>query len=131
MYDIIKNKISVLDLLVFFNGIYDIICATCIISHIHQLSYIANIHQTIFIPNQNYQMVNRLLGYWIMTYGIVRISIYKRNKVINTLISATYFIEVIYYTNEDILYGTVIKWKVAWISFSSILLGILVLFRET
>jgi hypothetical protein len=73
------------------------------------------------------QLKNRLLAYWIITYGSIRCFILHENKTINLLIALSYFIEAFAYGYEYIYYKTTIKYKVAWISLSSLIIGSLLL----
>jgi hypothetical protein len=72
------------------------------------------------------QLNNRLLAYWLITYGSIRCFILYEN--INLLIALSYFIEAYAYGYEYIYYKTTIKYKVIFISLSSIIIGIVCLF---
>lgn len=76
------------------------------------------------------QLNNRLLAYWLITYGSIRCFILyeNKNKNINLLIALSYFIEAYAYGYEYIYYKTTIKYKVIFISLSSIIIGIVSLF---
>lgn len=143
---------------IFINGIYDLLCAVSILFFPNTI--IGNIHPSIFNKeikchhhhNHNHsqitniiqpladtrilkfdakqQLNNRLLAYWLITYGSIRCFILyeNKNKNINLLIALSYFIEAYAYGYEYIYYKTTIKYKVIFISLSSIIIGIVSLF---
>ena len=114
--------------IIFINGIYDIICGLSIL--LLPNSYIANIHPLIF--NDEYlknPLLKRLLAYWIITYGFIRISIIIPSLTIKILIALSYFIEAYAFTYEYILFKTTIYYKTLWIFSSASLLGFLCLFN--
>jgi hypothetical protein len=79
------------------NGVYDILCALCILKVIN-IPFLNNLHLSMIIPNNKKndenEMTKRFFAYWIFTYGIIRIS------ECNNLISCSYFIEAIFIMNE-------------------------------
>lgn len=129
-------------LIIFVNGIYDLLCAVAILFYPNTI--IGNIHPSIFNSHprarqpdarmRKYaqedcadQLKNRLLAYWLITYGSIRCFILHENKTINLLIALSYFIEAFAYGYEYIYYKTTIKYKVVWISLSSLIIGSLLL----
>ena len=103
----------VLRWLFFVNGIYDILCAACIL-HIIE---IPSIHLSM-IKTETNPITERYLAYWIFTYGVIRMS---GN---NQLISCSYFIEALFFFNEyrnDAVYTD----KAWFVIISSIGLGVL------
>jgi hypothetical protein len=132
-------------LFIFVNGIYDLLCAVAILFFPNTI--IGNIHPSIFNKEikcdsrhhlkariiqpdammQKYALNNRLLAYWLITYGSIRCFILHENKTINLLIALSYFIEAFAYGYEYIYYKTTIKYKVVWISSSSLMIGSLLL----
>jgi hypothetical protein len=68
-------------LFIFINGIYDLLCAIAILFFPNTI--IGNIHPSIF--NKDCQLKNRILAYWLITYG--RCFIIHENKNINLLIA--------------------------------------------
>ena len=114
--------------IIFINGIYDIICGLSIL--LLPNSYIANIHPLIFNDEYlNNSLLKRLLAYWIITYGFIRISIIIPSLTIKILIALSYFIEAYAFTYEYILFKTTIYYKTLWIFSSASLLGFLCLFN--
>jgi hypothetical protein len=84
------------------NGIYDILCGLTILQII-TIPILSNLHLSII---QNYKNDNpifeRFFAYWIITYGVMRLS----NNI--QLIWYSYFIETFCFTYEYI-YGSVNK----------------------
>jgi hypothetical protein len=107
---------TVLGNIIKINGIYDILCALCILKKVN-IPILNNLHLSVI---KNYSgdndLFERFYAYWIFTYGIIRLS----NNI--ELISYSYFIEAIFFTNEYII-GTVYKDKVIFIVISSLFLG--------
>ena len=98
--------------IVFINGIYDILCSLCILKII-DIKLLENLHTTIIKKNlQNNKLYCRILGYFILLYGIIRLygNLY--------LSSITYLIESLYYTHELYL-GTVYKHKSIFVIITS------------
>ena len=86
-----------ISLVIFLNGVYDILCSLCILKLI-KIPFLGNyynldnIHLSI-IKDYN-PMYERLLGHWVLTCGLIRISSdYK-------LISYSYIIEAVYFLSE-------------------------------
>jgi hypothetical protein len=94
-------------------------------------SGLAKLHPTMFSDptDQHHPIVCRLLAYWLTTYGFVRIAVFKHDTTVDFLVASTYFIEAWAYSYEDVMYGTTIRSKVAWVSWSSVVLGLLIFFR--
>ena len=107
---------TILRFIVKANGIYDILCALCILKIIN-IPILKDLHLLV-IKNYsgNNNLFERFYAYWIFTYGIIRLS----NN--NIWISYSYFIEAIFFTNEYIN-NSVYKDKVMFIIISSIILG--------
>jgi hypothetical protein len=95
----------ILKLFIFVNGIYDLLCAVAILFYPNTI--IGNIHPSIFnkeikchsqpdarMRKYKYvqsscagQLNNRLLAYWLITYGSIRCFILHENKTMNLLIA--------------------------------------------
>ena len=80
-------------LFIFINGIYDLLCAIAILFFPNTI--IGNIHPSIFNKEikchschqlTTCQLKNRLLAYWLITYGSIRCFIIHENKNINLYI---------------------------------------------
>jgi hypothetical protein len=119
---------STLKYIIQINGIYDILCALCILRVIY-IPYLNNLHLSMMkhyslpltnkIHTHDIQLFERFFSYWIFTYGVVRLgNNYK-------IVSYSYYIEAVFFTNEYI-YNSVHLDKVFFVIGSSILLGYLV-----
>jgi hypothetical protein len=121
----------VLDWIVAANGMYDIMCAIGIIflPNTFILASLSQLHPTMFIEtaDQNHPILRRVLAYWLITYGVVRIAVFVHNDVVDYLIAMTYFVEAAAYAFEDVFHQTTVRYKVAWVSWSSVVLGICVI----
>jgi hypothetical protein len=115
--------------IIFINGIYDIICGLSILL-LPNTYYIANIHPLVFNKEySNNPLLKRLLAYWILTYGFIRVSIIFPSIIIKILIALSYFIEAYAFAYEYILFKTTLYYKTLWIVSSASLLGFLCLFN--
>ena len=98
----------------FINGIYDILCAACILKII-DIPFLSELH-TSMIKSKN-PTSERFLAYWIFTYGVIRIS---GNR---PLIAYSYFIEAMFFTNE-LISDNVYTEKTIFVVASSLVLGV-------
>lgn len=113
------NTMRYIQILVFINGIYDILCAISILLHQQtiqiKIPVLCELHIKMFIPNQT-PIFERFLAYWNFTYGMIRISNHS------LLISYSYYLEAIFLFNEC-FNDTVNKNKTLFVIVSSLLLG--------
>ena len=101
-----------------FNGIYDILCALCILKII-DFPIIRNLHTQMLSrvhPELN-SLVERFFAYWIFTYGIIRVS------DCTSLIPYSYYIEAAFITNE-IIHQTIDKQNLSVVA-ASLCLGVM------
>jgi hypothetical protein len=91
-----------------FNGIYDILCALCILQII-TIDHLDNLHV----------FEKRFLAYWIMSYGFMRLSNH------HYLICISYLLEAIVFTNEYIYYNQVKKNNCIFVVITSLFLACL------
>ena len=61
-----------LKLFYFINGLYDIFCGLTILKIIH-IPYLQNIHLNM-LQETNNEAYERFFAYWVITYGIMRLS---------------------------------------------------------
>lgn len=101
--------------IIFLNGIYDLVCGFLFL----------DIHKLVFKIEYNNDLMKRLLSYWIITYGIIRIAIISNNPIINIMIIISYFIEIFAFFNESYFYNTTDKNKVEWIIILSLIIIII------
>ena len=83
------------------NGIYDIICALSIL--FFHIPFITNLHISMIKEKYRSQFVQRYFGYWIFTYGCMRLfGDYK-------IIFISYILEILFLYNEYRL--NILKYK--------------------
>ena len=121
---------SAVRLLLIINGLYDITCACAIlfVSATARNSFIfSSIHLNVFAHEsiKNHPVVRRLLAYWILTYGVARLSAGVHRGF--SIAALTYFVEAACYHYESTAGGTMIQPKALFVSLSSIVLGALVI----
>jgi hypothetical protein len=120
-----------MDWILLFNGLYDIICAISILCLskfwvFHTLS--TKLHVAMFKCKPQ-QLVRRLMAYWILTYGLVRLVAGIRGDGPTRLIGgATYFLEGLILEYELWTRQTLIPHKVHFVSGISFLLMYFCLF---
>ena len=102
------------------NGIYDIICSLCILFHLKNKIHF--LHPNIFLNNHD-KRFNRLLAFWIFTYGIIRLFAAFNSQLI-IFASITYFIEAFYFLYELYL-NTTYREKAIFVIIFSFILGII------
>lgn len=110
------------------NGVYDILCALCVLRIIY-IPYLNELHLSMMkdysspliseIHVHSPQLFERFFSYWIFTYGVVRLS----NNY--QIVSYSYYIEAVFFTNECI-YNSVYIPQAFFVISSSFLLGYLV-----
>jgi hypothetical protein len=84
--------------LVFFNGMYDLLCFVGIM-WFHTLPGFSTFHLGVFRDEQDrrHPLVRRLLAYWILTYGSIRIlagAMDHESYAMDSAAALTYFIEI-------------------------------------
>lgn len=118
---------NLVDGIVTANGIYDIVSAASILffPQLHCLHWLANLHIHMFKLEQDMQnpALQRVLAYWIFTYGCTRLAISARNPTADCLVMASYFTEAAAYVAEDMVHARVHRWKAAWVGASSCVLA--------
>lgn len=110
-------------MILLINGLYDICCSFGMLF----FPNVPSLHSNMFINNKD-PVVRRILAYWLMTYGMVRIAagLYG-GPVINIAAALTYFIEAFCFEYENTVGKTTIPSKVRFVSVFSLILGIHVL----
>ena len=109
------------------NGIYDILCALCILRIIY-IPYLNNLHLSMMkdysppttsqVHTHSPELFERFFSYWIFTYGVVRLS--NNYKTV----SYSYYIEAVFFMNEC-MYNSVHVPQAFFVIGSSVLLGYL------
>ena len=119
--------IQILRIIVLINGVYDIVCAICILLCIGcqaTVPVFSKLHPTMFLERSDDPVVNRLLSYWILTYGIVRLYAGLVDDYhIQILAAMTYFIEAGCFSYENLVGMTLVDYKANFVSITSVILG--------
>jgi hypothetical protein len=98
----------------FLNGLYDICCGMVILK-IMNVPFLQTLHLNMLQETQN-EVYERFFAYWIITYGIIRLSNnYK-------LIGFTYLVESFVLINEY-NYNNVVMERAFIVMFSSLILA--------
>ncbi len=100
------------------NGVYDLLCALSIL-HIINCPFLCKLHLNLINNKKtetNSRMFERMLAYWILTYGIIRVSDHY------LLAACSYYIEAIGYILE-FMHKTVHPHKTMFVIYSCIILG--------
>ena len=95
-------------------GMYDILYGLSVSKIIH-IPFLNNNH-TLMLPNYNNPLFERFYGYWIFTYGIIRISNCH-------LTSISYMIEATFIANECFINKTIPRNTALPVIISSLYLG--------
>ena len=117
--------------LIFINGIYDIICGISIL--FFPKSFFADINISIFNEEyKNNDLIKRLIAYWVITQGVIRISIFfEKSLIIKNIIALSYLIEAYSFSNEYFLFNTTNYYKTLFIILLSLILFILIINKKT
>ena len=120
--------------LLIINGIYDIFCAFSILwfSNIPVLNFFSSLHLNMF-KNYKYKdelAINRILAYWILTYGIVRfIAGINNNQTLQFIAALTYIIEALCLKYECIINTTMNCYNINFVSILSLTLGLFIIYQ--
>ena len=113
-------KLNLIQQLVIFNGLYDILCAVSILKIIN-IPILDKLHLSMFIDEPTEQE-KRWIAYWIFMNGCIRISL--QNKY---LISISYLIEAFIIANECFIHKQIKIYNGIIVSTLSLVIAILVL----
>ncbi len=114
---------------VFSNGVYDLLCFMCIIimMKFHRswmvLNFFGTLHINVFRDedDRRHPLVRRMLAYWVLTYGMVRVLAgVADDSLMNCAAALTYLIEAFAFGYEFLAERSVIGYKVAAISLMSL-----------
>ena len=74
------------------NGLYDLLCGACLLNFIH-IPILNRLHANMFHPTlKTNDFSSRLLAYWIITYGTIRLLCHDTQTY---LVSLSYYLEAI------------------------------------
>jgi len=116
------------------NGVYDLMCTAGILwlSKVPFFDGMSQLHPTMFSSKDHseHPVIKRLLAYWIMTYGTVRLiaGIYTEEGL-DYVAAASYFIESLCFEYELLKGKTLVTAKVRFVSIFSAALGLIVIIR--
>ncbi len=120
-HGIISNVVRAVVLL---NGVYDLLCFAAIM-WLHWLPGFGSFHLNVFKDDDDrrHPLVRRLLAYWILTYGVVRVlagAVDHESYAMDSAAALTYFIEVFMFEYELCAEGTMVRSKVTFITLMSL-----------
>lgn len=121
----------IINKILFINGIYDIICAYSILNF-NNNNIFSSIHLNIFKFNniKNNSIIKRLLAYWILTYGLIRlIAGYNNIKILYLIGALTYFIEAFCFSYENMIGKTMNNDKVNFVVILSLIFGLFIIIQ--
>jgi hypothetical protein len=99
--------------IVCINGLYDILCALCILKIIN-IPLLNRLHLTMFHSySSNQSLFERFLA-----YGLIRLQY-------NLMVPYSYYMEALFIANECFIYKTIVFEKGAFVIVSSLFLGYL------
>lgn len=118
-----------MDFILVLNGIYDVACAFSILwlDRFPGFNVLSSLHLAMFEKNEHkeHPVIRRLLAYWIVTYGTVRIAAgLHRDAGLDIVGALTYFIEAFCFEHELRFGGTMVRSRVTFVSVLSLALGI-------
>jgi len=101
------------------NGIYDVACACSIL--FFPVPLLSSLHSDMFADDEHrtHPVVRRLLAYWILTYGSVRLAVGMQSEGSILVASLTYFAEAFCFAHEHFAGGTLVLSSAAFVSLSS------------
>ena len=111
---------NVMQQLVIFNGLYDILCAFSIVKIIN-IPILDKLHLSMFIDEPTEQE-KRWIAYWVFMNGCIRLSL--QNKY---LISISYLIESIVIINECFILKQIYIYNGIIVSLLSVIIAIAIL----
>jgi len=128
----IFNQSQIINTILLLNGIYDILCSVGIVwfSNIPVFSELSELHTGMFSKESDREnpVIRRLLAYWLMTYGMVRLAAsLSQTRPLYIVAAMTYFIEAGCFEYENRVGETLISYKATFVSILSIVFGVLVL----
>ena len=123
-----------INIILIINGVYDLVCAASIL-WLHEIPFFSTfskLHPKMFIEqHSDHHVIQRLLSYWIITYGMVRIMAgFHRDNALYMVAALTYFIEAFCFEYESRVFNTMVSSKVMFVSMTSIIIGIFII-RDT
>ena len=119
-----------IDVLVIVNGVYDVVCALCILvvpDDTWVLSSLAAMHKTMLKKNEenvaSHPLVRRLLAYWVSCYGFTRLAVITQLPYMQRLAALTYFLEALAWSLEAYVHSSASKSKSLFVIVTSCAMG--------
>lgn len=133
----VYNKLSLkahmnqfISMIFILNRVYDLMCALSILflSSVPVVGFFSTLHPQMFANSEdaNHPVIRRLLAYWLLTYGTVRVAA-GFDRALVFVGAVTYFIEALCFVYEYRIGMTMKGAKVAFVSLFSVLLSLLCL----
>lgn len=109
--------------LVLLNAVFDLFSSLFKKFNLHSLVFNDNNND-----NDNYN--DRFLKYWVMTNGFIRLFIIFNNIFVDYIIIITYLIEIFVFNYEYFIYNSVKSLNNIFITISSFIIIVLILFKN-
>lgn len=109
-----------LSMIIFINGVYDLVCAALILWG--PATFAPHLH--VFRQDPVPLLAQRLLAYWILTYGAIRVL-----GAPDSAVFVTYMAEAVCFLYEELVARDTKSWRVLWIGLVSAVLAVLVVLR--
>ena len=105
--------------LLIINGIYDLACSCSIL--VFPAPWLSSLHSGMFADDEHrtHPVIRRLLAYWILTYGSVRLAVGLLSEGCLLAAALTYFAEAYCFAHEHFVGHTLIRWRAAFVSLTS------------
>jgi hypothetical protein len=110
------------------NGVYDIICGVNILLFHNAIS---NWHPSMFRDGLPDPQTRRILAYWILTNGVVRLYTgLVGDHHIQIIAAMTYFTEAGCFSYENFVAGTLVEYKAGFVTITSLILGVILIMNH-
>jgi len=87
-----------IETIIWYNGIYDILCALCILKFI-QIPILQDLHLSMIQPDVRMTKVHiHRFASWIYINGMIRLTVYIPLLPIRTLVSYSYYVEALVFS---------------------------------
>jgi hypothetical protein len=94
------------------NGVYDIICAIAIM--FFPDTSMGRLHVDVFVAPMD-AFTQRILAYWVLTYGVIRMAAVLHHQTVDRVIVTTYLMEAAVFAMETLVFDTTHRGRAAWI----------------
>jgi hypothetical protein len=94
------------------NGVYDIVCAIAIM--FFPDTSIGRLHVDVFVAPMD-AITRRILAYWVLTYGVIRMAAVLHHQTVDRVIVTTYLLEAVVFAVETLVFNSTHRCRAAWI----------------